>query len=192
MAKDPVRRWDVVESAWAFRSQLLGVRLDRCRLPDGRLSPDFYFMSFPDFSMTVPLTLEGDVLFAREYKHGAADVMLTLPAGFVEDGESPEEAARRELLEETGYDGGTLEPLGSFMLVPSLSSVRGHFFLARHPAKVAEPRLDEFERIEVVAIPLGEVKRDYRRSPRQYLVDVSSVLALGLAFDRLDRELPLG
>ena len=86
MSASRVGRWQPVESEWAFRSGFLSIRRDRCRLPDGRLSPDLYFMELRDFAMTLAVTAGGEVLLSREYKHGAGDVAYTLPAGFVEAG----------------------------------------------------------------------------------------------------------
>ena len=73
---DRVGRWQPVQSEWAFRSGFVSLRRDRCRLPDGRLSPDMYFMELRDFAMTVAVTPGGEVLLSREYKHGAGDVAL--------------------------------------------------------------------------------------------------------------------
>src|SRR6516164_2347201 len=112
-------RWTVLESDWAFRSRFVGIRRDRCRLPDGRQSPEFYFMELRDVCLVVALTPGGEVLLSREYKHGAGDVIATLPAGFVEPAEEPAAAARRELAEETGHAAAVLEPLGSQWLFPS-------------------------------------------------------------------------
>ena len=89
MSADRIGRWQPVESRWAFRSGFLSIRQDRCRLPDGRLSPDMYYMELRDFAMTVALTPSGDVLLSREYKHGVGDVAHTLPAGFIEGEEAP-------------------------------------------------------------------------------------------------------
>jgi ADP-ribose pyrophosphatase len=185
-----VGRWRLVESTWPFRSAFLSIRRDRCRLPDGRLSADMYFMELRDFAMTVAVTPGGAVLLSREYKHGAGDVAHTLPAGFIEAGESAEAAARRELLEETGHGADVFEPLGTYLVFPSLSAARGHFFLAAGARRLAEPRPDEFEEIEVVPVPLETLRDEYgdgSGTPR-YLVDVSSRLALGLALDRLQRR----
>ena len=170
-------RWEVIESAWAFRSGFLGIRRDRCRLPDGRLSPDFYFMELRDVCLTVALTPDRRVLLAREYKHGAGDVIATLPAGFVEPGEAPEVAARRELLEETGYAARSFEPLASLLLFAGLSGSRAHFFLARDAAAVSAPHPDEYEEIEVMAVPLAEALPVVKDAP--------SALGLALAVSRL-------
>jgi len=86
VSESRVGRWQPLESTWAFRSGFLSIRRDRCRLPDGRLSPDMYFMELRDFAMTVAVTPGGEVLLSREYKHGTGDVAYTLPAGFIEPG----------------------------------------------------------------------------------------------------------
>jgi ADP-ribose pyrophosphatase len=179
-----VGRWQPVESEWAFRSGFLSIRRDRCRLPDGRLSPDMYFMELRDFAMTAG----GEVLLSREYKHGAGDVAYTLPAGFVEQGEAPAAAARRELREENGHEGETFEPLGAYLVFPSLSGARGHFFLARSVQRAAGPHPDEFEEIDVVPVPLDHLREDLGSATPRYVTDVSSALALGLALPRLGRR----
>jgi ADP-ribose pyrophosphatase len=183
---DRVGRWERVESEWAFRSGFVSLRRDRCRLPDGRLSPDMYYMELRDFAMTVAVTPEGAVVLSREYKHGAGDVAYTLPAGFIEAGEAPSAAARRELREETGHDGESLEGLGSSLVFPSFSGARGYFFLARDVRPVAAPHPDEFEEIEVVTVPLAELRRDLGAASPRYVTDVNSALALSLALSRLD------
>ena len=185
MSADRVGRWQPLESTWAFRSGFLSIRRDRCRLPDGRLSPDMYFMELRDFAMTVAITPGGEALLSREYKHGTSDVAYTLPAGFIEPGESPLAAARRELREETGHDGEHFEPLGEYFVFPSLSGARGNFFLARDVRLVAAPHLDEFEEIEVVPVPLDELRRDLGATAPRYVTDVSTALGLQLALTRL-------
>jgi 8-oxo-dGTP pyrophosphatase MutT (NUDIX family) len=144
-----------------------------------------YFMELRDFAMTVAVTPGGEVLLSREYKHGAGDVAYTLPAGFIESGEAPHAAARRELREETGHDGEHFEPLGEYFVFPSLSGARGHFFLARDVRLVAALHLDEFEEIVVVPVALVELRRDLGSAAPRYLTDISSAVALQLALRRL-------
>lgn len=185
-------RWEPVSSSWVFRSDFLSLRRDRCRLPDGRLSADMYFMALRDFALVVAVTLEGGVLLSREYKHGAGDVIFTLPAGFIEEGEAPEAGARRELAEETGHAADAFEALGAYLVFPGLSGARGHVFLARDVRRVAEPRPDEFEEIEVVTVPLEALRAELaaaaqgRAEAARHLGDVSSTLAVRLALARLD------
>jgi 8-oxo-dGTP pyrophosphatase MutT (NUDIX family) len=180
-----VGRWEILDSRWAFRGGFLGLRVDHCRLPDGRRSPDYYFLELPDAAIVVAITPDEHVVLSREYKHGARDVHATLPAGFIEPGEAPEAAARRELAEETGYSAPAFEPLGAFHVLPSLSSMTVHAFLARGVVPAGEPHTDPFEEISVEAVPLAEIVREHRGGPRRYLHDVPSVLAVGLALDRL-------
>jgi ADP-ribose pyrophosphatase len=185
-AADRVGRWEREESEWVFRSGFVSLRRDRCRLPDGRLSQDMYYLELRDFSMTVAVTPEGAVLLSREYKHGSGDVAYTLPAGFVEAGERPDAAARRELREETGHDGESFESLGSSLVFPSFSGARGYFFLARDVRRVTAQHLDEFEVIEVVAVPLAELRQDLGAARPRYVTDINTALALSLALSRLD------
>jgi ADP-ribose diphosphatase len=185
VTSDRVGRWQRVESEWAFRSGFVSIRRDRCRLPDGRISPDMYFMELRDFAMTVAVTPAGEVLLSREYKHGTGDVAYTLPAGFIEGGEAPAAAARRELREETGYDGEAFESLGAYFVFPSFSGARGSIFLARGVERVTTPHPDEFEEIEVVSVPLDHLRQDLGMATPRYVTDISSALALELALSRL-------
>jgi 8-oxo-dGTP pyrophosphatase MutT (NUDIX family) len=133
----------------------------------------------------VAVTGAGDVILSREYKHGAGDVAYTLPAGFIEEGEAPAAAARRELQEETGYESDRLEGLGSYLVFPSFSGARGYLFLAREVRRGAAPNPDEFEEIDVVAVPAEALREDLAAPTPRYVTDVNSALALHLALARL-------
>ena len=165
--------WEVVESTWILRSGFMDIRQDRCRKADGSRTRDYLALELKDFSVVVALTPTRDLVLCREYKHGPRAVVHTMPAGFIEPGETPEQGARRELLEETGHAAPSFVPLGTFVLVPDLAASRGHVFLARDVWAEAAPHPDEDEEIEVETVPLERASR--------YLDDAPSLLALHLA-----------
>jgi ADP-ribose pyrophosphatase len=105
-----------------------------------------------------------------------------LPAGLVERGEKPEAAARRELLEETGYSGGEWEPLGSLASSPSLKDNWAYLFLARGVEETDPPDPDEHELVETVKVPVGELPGLIRSGE---IVSSSGVAAVMLALERL-------
>jgi ADP-ribose pyrophosphatase len=151
----------------------MDIRRDRCRSADGSRSRDYLALDLKDFAVVVAVTPARELLLCREYKHGARGIMHTLPAGFIEPGETPEQGARRELLEETGHAAPAFVPLGTFLLVPDLAASRGHVFLARDARLEAAPHPDEGEEIDVQTVPLARSS--------DYLEDATSILALHLA-----------
>lgn len=165
--------WEVVDSTWLLRSGFMNIRQDRCRKADGSRTRDYLALELKDFSVVVALTPSRDLVLCREYKHGPRAVVHTLPAGFIEPGETPEQGARRELLEETGHAAAAFVPLGTFVLVPDLAAARGHVFLARDVRVETTPHPDEDEEIEVETVPLDRANG--------YLEDAASLLALQLA-----------
>lgn len=102
------------------------------RMPDGQ-EIDWYYCDSPESVMSVPVTASGSVILVRQYRHNLKCDTLELPAGVASKDESPEKAAERELVEETGYmvaDGAALEPLGRFYALPSETNKWINFFLA--------------------------------------------------------------
>ncbi|HEX5503050.1 MAG TPA: NUDIX hydrolase [Thermomicrobiales bacterium] len=148
------------------------------RLPDGRVIADFAAIDLPDYAMVVALTADGRVVVERNYKHGPRRVCLNLPAGYLEPGEEPLAAARRELLEETGYVADEWAFLGSFANDGNRGCGRGHFYLARGARRVAEPDAGDLEELAVELLPLAELARAVARGEVAVL---SVAAAIGLA-----------
>lgn len=145
------------------------------RLPDGQAA-EFEIRLEPLVVCILPVTDEQMVILARQFRPGPEAVLLELPGGGVEPGEAPEAAARRELMEETGYEGDlhfTGETLSS-----AYSTMRRYNFVALHCKRVSDPRLDAEEFIEVVEMPLVAF-RDHLRGGQ--LTDVATGY-LGLDF----------
>ena len=89
----------------------------------------------------------------RQYRHATRGITLEMPAGSVKENEVPADAARRELLEETGYAAGNLIHLGTWECNPALQTNRLHTFLGLDVEKVAEPAAELDERLEVMTVP---------------------------------------
>jgi len=147
------------------------------RLPSGTELAGFYKLELPDYVIVVPLHDEG-VVVLRAYKPGPDRIGIQLPGGYIEPGEDPLTAAKRELLEESGYSSEDWSSLGRFTNDGNRGSGTGHFFLARDVRKVADPVDDEMEESIVQTMPMGELVDAMRAGDVHVL---SIVAAIGLA-----------
>ena len=177
--------WKRLRSERLLETPYFALRSDRLRLPGGAVKDPYYVVERPDAAIIFPLTGEGEVVLVRQYRPPLERMELGLPAGLVEEGEKPEAAARRELLEETGYSGDQWEPLGSLASSPSLKDNWAYLFLARGVEESAPPAPDEHELVEVVRAPVGDLPGLIRSGE---IVSSSGVAAIMLALERLREE----
>jgi len=157
-----VRPWRRIDSRRIQRCKIFDLDEVRFRPPEASndLPPrPFYVIDAPDWINVIPLTDDRQVLMVRQYRFGIEEFTLEIPGGMCDPGESPLEAARRELLEETGYEAGALIELGWVHPNPPIQNNRCHTFLARGPRRVAEPQPDAGERFEQQRVPLDEIPR---------------------------------
>lgn len=152
-----IKRWEHLSSEKLMENPYFAVRADKLRLPDGSVKDPYYVIERPDAVIVCPLTEEDEVVLVRQYRPPIDRIELGLPAGLVEEGEDPERAARRELSEETGYAGGEWELLGALASSPSLKDNWAHLYLARGVTLSESQQPDEYERVEVVLVPIGEL-----------------------------------
>ena len=131
---------------------------------------------------TAGVTDDGRIVTIRSYKHGPRRVSLSLPAGLLDDDEQPEEAARRELLEETGYEAASWERIGSFVVDSNYGLNTEHAFIARGARRVREPQSGDLEEIQVELHDRAEVIAAIRSGD---VAQLSSAAALGLALATL-------
>ncbi len=138
------------------------------QLPDGRV--DRYDIKDEGRLVAIlALTAEDKVVLARQYRPGPGEILMEVPGGGVEPGETPEAAAARELLEETGY-AGELRPVGQTHLC-AYSNARQYNFVATNCCRVQPPAPEANEFIEVIELPL-DAFRDLLRSGQ--LTDVAT------------------
>ncbi len=157
MEKEKDMRWHVLSSEYLFRRPWLTARRDHVVLPNGNANPDYYVLEYPDFVNVIALTADGHMLVERQYRHGAGITGWELPAGCVEQGETPLAAIQRELLEETGYAGGEWSKLMELSPNASACNNTSHSFLALGVADTGSRHLEPTEDIEVHLLTEEEV-----------------------------------
>jgi 8-oxo-dGTP pyrophosphatase MutT (NUDIX family) len=154
--KDPMK-WEVIESEYLFRRPWLTARRDHVRLPTGAEVNEFYVIEYPEFCNILAITKDGKFIIEQQYRHAAGFTGLEIPAGCVEPGETPLQAAQRELYEETGYAGGTWTPFMTVYQNPSSFNNQAHTFLAVGVEKVSTQHLEESEDIKIMLMEPDEV-----------------------------------
>ena len=124
--------WNILETKYLHP----GIRLDRCELPNGRII-EYHLLEYTDEIMVFALTRNQEVVLIKQYRYGVQAAILELPGGSVDAGESPLEAAKRELMEETGYASDTFIEVGCASPNPAIYTSRIYSFLATDVKQVA-------------------------------------------------------
>ena len=159
------------------------VRIDTAELPNGQIIEPI-ILEFSDWAGVIALTKCQEVLLIRLYRHGVDQIIWEIPGGVIDPGEEPLEAAKRELLEETGYGGGTFIELPVISPNSDNHTNRYHPFLALEVEYVGPQSEEDLERVEVHPIPLPEV---IGMAQRGELLQAMQISALFFALSHLKR-----
>jgi len=132
------------------------------RRAEGERKGNFFVLDSPNWVTVIPVLQKNgkddSFIMVRQYRHGNELIMDEFPAGLIDEGETPEAAAARELLEETGCKAGKLTKIGCVNPNPAFMNNFSWTFLAEDLEKVAEQDLDEHEMIEVIEMTCDEVR----------------------------------
>lgn len=151
------KAWKVLRSEIVFNNKWCKIKKDSVKLPNGKIINDYFLTELRNVVMVFALTKDKRVVFVRQYRHGVKKVLLELPAGIYEQDEVTEMAARRELLEETGYAADRLIPLGRIVDYPPKNTHHIDLFLAKNVVHQTPPIPEDTEDIEVVLIPINNL-----------------------------------
>jgi ADP-ribose pyrophosphatase len=183
-----MKKWKLLNSKLAFDTKWFKVRQDKVKLPNGTMLDDYYVWLENDVSLVVPLTPKKELIMVQQYKHASGQIMVEYPAGYVDQGENPEQAAKRELLEETGYSGKKFSLIGKLMNNPTKSVSNVYIYLVegvKEMARGKEIHTEDTEEIKVLKLPIRKVLAMVKEGK---IWVSSSVCATFLALERLESK----
>jgi 8-oxo-dGTP pyrophosphatase MutT (NUDIX family) len=157
---DDPAAWEVVSRQYLHRKPpWLVLRQDHLRLPSGREIREYWVCEFPAWANVVAVTPDDEVVMVRQYRPGLGEVHFEIPAGVIDAQDAdPEAAARRELLEETGYGGGRWSPLMVLSANPALQNNLTHTYLAEGVTRQRPPDPDATEDLRVRLVPASQLR----------------------------------
>lgn len=158
MSEPPLRPWRILDSDYRIQTKFLRLRADRIELPSGDVVEEYFVRESRGFCVVFALTPDENVLLVRQYKHGIGEILTELPAGMIDEDETPEACAERELAEETGFTGSAPQHIRTFVTDPTNATGRFHLFVVRDAVRTREPVFDVTEDIEVDVVPVDEVR----------------------------------
>jgi len=153
-----MRKWRILSSAYPVDTKFLRLRCDRVELPSGVVVENYFIRESRGFCVVFALTPDENVLLVRQYKHGIGEVSTELPAGMIDENETPAACAVRELTEETGYTGSAPELIRTFVADPTNATTRFHLFLVRDARPTHAQSFDVTEDIEVDRVSIDELR----------------------------------
>jgi len=153
----PFPPFPVAESRRIYDSPWCGLRRDVVILPGGARQ-EYHVFELSDAVAVVPVRADGSIVMIGQYRYPHGETHWEIPAGRISDGESPEPAAERELLEETGYRAGRLVALPGFFPANGITAHYAHAFVALDCECVGDATPDDSEQICVAVFDRNEVR----------------------------------
>jgi ADP-ribose pyrophosphatase len=155
--------WEIERSEPVADCRIFTVRHDYSHIPDSDRKAEFYVLESPDWVNIVPVTPDGKVLLVAQYRHGTGKVTLETPGGLIEKGETPEQAAARELSEETGYTAQSFRVLGETDANPAFMTNRFTAVIAEGAVQTDPTAWDEHEELEPHLVSIEELAELLKR-----------------------------
>ena len=159
MPTDEQRLWQQVGDDEVIYDGWLKIHRRTYRLPDGRTVEWDMHAGGPTVAV-LALTPSKQLVMVRQFRPGPDRVVLTLPGGMIDPGESPEQAGERELREETGYAADSVELVAS--AIANASPYHRHVVIARDCTPGHALQLDDYEDCEPVVLDVAQVREELR------------------------------
>jgi ADP-ribose pyrophosphatase len=182
VSKKELRVWETVSRKTILEhSKFLTVENHVVKLPDGKVIPDWAWLIIPSAAIILAVTADHKFLCFRQIKYAVEGTSLAPVAGMLEPNEKPIDAAKRELLEEMGYESSDWVSLGSHILDPNRGIATMHLFLALNAKQVAEPNSDDLEDQELLFLSRDEIEKALSAGEFKILA-WSAVVAISLNY----------
>lgn len=153
-----IKNWKHLRQEQGPDLSLFKVRFDYLKNPRNDKTVRVVVLESNDSVTVIALTARQEIVMVRQLRFGTGRESLELPGGLVDDGEGHEQAAKRELLEETGYGQGKWRYLGRIDSNPVYMNSEVHQWLVSDVQFVQKQQLDEAEHVEVVCVPIDQLK----------------------------------
>lgn len=169
--------WERTKRTVKYQTSHMSVYEDVVVLPNGHVIDGFSVVSVRNGVVVVAKDQSGDLIVVKEYKYAIDKDILVLPAGGIEDGDSPIQAAKKELLEETGYSGGEIELITAYNDYPSKMTHTTYVVRMTNVQKISDAEHEDTEEItDINALPVSEI------TPQTFVtsVNVAALKACGI------------
>ena len=182
MNRKELRVWETLSRRTILsHNKFLTVESHTVKLPDGRMIPDWAWIIIPSAVIVLAVTAENKFLCFRQTKYAVDGITLAPVGGMLEPDEIPLDAAKRELLEETGCQAEKWVSLGSHILDPNRGIATMHLFLALHAKQIAQPDSDDLEDQELLLLSRSDLENALNAGEFKIL-SWSAVVAMSLNY----------
>jgi ADP-ribose pyrophosphatase len=155
-----MRSWKTVKKETILDfNKFLKVEQHTVELPDGKIIEHWPWVASPDYALVLPVTEKNTILLFHQVKYAVEGTSFAPVGGYLEPGENPLSAAKRELLEEVGCEADKWISFGGFANNGNHGNGKGHLFLALNVRKVTEPIIDDLEEMKLVELAFDEVEK---------------------------------
>lgn len=171
--------WKLIQRKKVFSSRFVNVYEDKVELPNGKIINDYTVVEKPSIVLIVATDSSNRILILREYKYAAGKYLLSLPAGHIKHDEKPLAAAKRELLEETGF-GGDFEELGILHDYPTKDLHKVYVVRAKNITQKGQTSHEETESITHEFVSIPQLKKQIHNKKWQICSSLAAIALSGL------------